>query len=402
MSGNPTLSPTCSLDIRIYTPATSPTTQESSAAGIADHQEPISLKLYKTKSNKNHGQMTLGDRVIEPTSTREPLTTMTRRLPQLTLNIPLAMSIPRSYDAGDTTTPPLSPESELPGGMERNEYRQMHLSHTLDKLTEHSRPHLHRHTKNPRPKLALNIPTYPSRGVQLQSAGETTTPPLSPQYYPATAQHLIPHDVGDCKLTRRSLTSGHGPRRKPTLINLHPYIQALIIHHLAKNEWLDKYSLRATCRRFYSLIGPPRPEGFDLYQWPYLKDSLLSCKDCLRLRQRTEFVDFMRLDTFRAGGSAARDRYCIDCGLKEQFVAGKRIPPRLKKRTRLKVDGVEFVVCIYCGEFGQAPSREETWFTDCCRQCFVDASRCIGLLGPGVSVPPSTPSILKRQHLEWC
>ena len=334
--------------------------------------------------------MTLGDRVVKPISTRDSLTTMTRRLPQLSLNIPLAVSTPRNYDAGDTTTPPLSPESESPGSMQRNE-RRKHLNNTLDKLTENSRPH-----------LVLNIPAYPTRGLHLQCAGETTTPPLSPQYYPATAQHLIPHDVGDCKLTRRSLTSGKGPRRKPTLINLHPYIQALIIHHLAKNEWLDKYSLRATCRRFYSLIGPPRPEGFDLYQWPYLKDSLLSCKDCLRLRHATEFVDLMRLDTFRPGGSAARHRYCIDCGLKEQFVAGKRIPPRLKKRTRLKVDGVEFVVCVYCGEFGQAPSREETWFTDCCRQCFVDASRCIGLLGPGVSVPPSTPSILKRQYLEWC
>jgi hypothetical protein len=370
--------------------------------------------------------MTLGDRVVKPISTRDSLTTMTRRLPQLSLNIPLAVSTPRNYDAGDTTTPPLSPESESPESMHRNE-RQKHLNNTFDKLTENSRPHLvlniptypsrgvhlqarQKHlnnavdklTENSRPELALSIPTYPTRGLHLQSAGETTTPPLSPQYYPATAQHLIPHDVGDCKFTRRSLTSGQGPRRKPTLNNLHPYLQALIIHHLAENEWLDKYSLRATCRRFYSLIGPPRPEGFDLYQWPYLKDSLLSCKDCLRLRHATEFVDLMRLDNFRPGGSAARHRYCIDCGLKEQFVAGKRIPPRLKKRTRLKVDGVEFVVCVYCGEFGQAPSREETWFTDCCRQCFVDASRCIGLLGPGVSVPPSTPSILKRQYLEWC
>jgi hypothetical protein len=91
----------------------------------------------------------------------------------------------------------------------------------------------------------------------------------------------------------------------------------------------------------------------------------------------------MRVGDFRPGGNGARWRYCIDCGMQEQFFNGRRIPPRLKKRTRLSVDGVEFVVCWYCGEFGRAPSSEETHFTDCCRECFVDGSRWMWQLRDG-------------------
>jgi hypothetical protein len=389
MSGNPTLSPTCSLDIRIFTPATSPITRESNTTETVKQKESISLRtLYKVQGSRKDDHTTLEDRTVELTSARQSLMTITRRLPKLALNIPLAVSTPRDYDAGDTTTPPLSPESDSPGSTDKNQSRQEHLKHTLHTLTITSR----------RPKLALNIPTYPPRATQSPDAGETTTPPLSPQYHPETAQYLSPHDGGDFKLTRRSLSSGQGGRRKPTLINLHPYIQALIIHYLAKDEWLDKYSLRVTCRRFYSLIGPPHPDGFDRHQWSSLDGSFLSCRDCLRLRNEVEFVDLMRDGNFRPGGSAAKERYCIDCGLKEQLLAGRRIPPRLKKRTRLKVDGVEFVVCIYCGEFGQAPGREETWFMDCCRECLVDGSKWMGKLRDGATVPVSIPSILRRQE----
>jgi hypothetical protein len=91
----------------------------------------------------------------------------------------------------------------------------------------------------------------------------------------------------------------------------------------------------------------------------------------------------MRFGDLRPGGNAARDRYCIECGLKEQFLEGRRIPARLKKRTRLKVDGIEFVVCWYCGEFGRAPRREETHFRGCCRECLVDGSRWIWQLRDG-------------------
>jgi hypothetical protein len=370
MSGTPTLSSTCSLDIRIYTPATSPAANDSNSARNTKVSRSL-RDLYQAQGSKKDDHTTLEERSVRSSITREPLITITRRLPKLALDIPLAVASPRDYDAGDTTTPPLSPESGSPGRRTETKTRQEHLSHALHSLTGVSR----------RPKLALNIPSYPARAIPLCDAGETTTPPLSPQYHPATAQHLSPHEDGGIKLTRRSLSSGSG--RKPTLTNLHPYIQALIIHYLAKDEWLDKYSLRASCRRFSALIGPPRPNGFDQYQWTNLKGSVLSCKDCLRLRSRIKFVDVMRSGNFRPGGSAAKERYCIDCGLNEQFLNGRRIPPRLKKRTRLKVDGVEFVVCCYCGEFGQAPNIEGTLFLDCCRECLVDGSKWMGGLRDG-------------------
>jgi len=386
MSGSPTLSPTCSLNIRIFTPATSPITKESNTANTAQATQPSrSLRdLYPTQGIKKDGHTTLEERDVKSYTIKKPLITITRRLPKLALDIPLAVLSLRDYDAGDTTTPPLSPESDSPGSTTESKTRQGHLNHALHSLAGVSR----------RPKLALNIPSYPSRAIRSPDAGETTTPPLSPRYHPETAQCLSAHEDGHFKLTRRSLNSGSG--QKPTLINLHPYIQALIIHYLARDEWLDKYSLRATCRRFSALIGPPRPDGFDRHQWPNLTGSFLSCKDCLRLRTRTEFVDVMRDGKFRPGGSAARGRYCIDCGLKEQFLAGRRIPPRLKKRTRLKVDCVEFVVCYYCGEFGQAPNKEETRFMDCCRECLVDGSRWMGGLKDGTIQRTASLSRKKR------
>jgi hypothetical protein len=370
MSGTPTLSPTCSLDIRILTPGTSPITRESNATKISQAGAPLTLKeQYHVQTSTNGDYTTFGDKDVKSPVTRKPLPAISR--PKLALNIPLATSDVRDLNAGDTTTPPLSPQSESQPSTGGSNVRQDHLKHTLHSLVGNSH----------RPKLALNIPTRIIPAIRSPDAGDTTTPPLSPQYHPHTARkgNLSPHDEGDFKFTRRSLNSG--PRRKPTLLNLPPYIQAIIIHFLASNECLDKYALRATCRRFYAFIGPPRPK-FDRYPWGQ-KGSLLSCKDCLRLRNRAEFVDDMRSGDLRPGGSGARERYCIDCGLKEQFFEGKRIPARLKRRTRLKVDGVEFVVCWYCGEFGRAPRREETHFRDCCRECFVDGSRWMWQLRGG-------------------
>ncbi|KAE9363732.1 hypothetical protein N431DRAFT_431933 [Stipitochalara longipes BDJ] len=369
MSENPTLSPTCSLNIRIFSPATSPIATEPPTVNATPAYQSL-RDVYQAQDSRkdDHAEYEKGG--VYAAGTRGPLVAMTRRLPKLALDIPLALTTPRDYDAGDTTTPPLSPESDSSGSTSENKTRQGHLKHTLHSLTVQSQ----------RPKLALNIPTYPSRTIRSSAeAGDTTTPPLSPQYHPKTARYWSPHEDGHFKLTRRSLNSSTG--RKPTLINLHPYIQALIIHYLAQDEWLDKYSLRATCRRFCALIGPPRPDGFDRYHWLHLRSSFLSCRDCLRLRHRTEFVDDMRYGNFRPGGTSARERYCIDCGLNSQFFEGRRIPPRLRKRTRLKVDGVEFVVCVYCGQFGEAPAGEETWFRDCCRVCLVGGE---GSLGDGV------------------
>lgn len=380
MSGHPTLSPTCSLDIRLFTPATSPISEPKTADTAQEAGgRPRSLReQYQPRGSEEDDYTDPEDGGLQRNSTREPLA-MTKR-PKLALNIHLATSTSRDLDAGDTTTPPLSPESVSSGSPNREEARQAHLKRTLHALTGIAH----------RPKLALNIPTLPWRASGPTDTGETTTPPLSPQYHPETAQHLSPHDEGDFKFTRRSLNSE--TRRKPTLINLPPYIQALVIHYVAKNEWLDKYSLRVTCRRFYSLVEPPRP-GFSI-QWPsYQKCSLLSCRDCLRLRNRTEFIDYFRFDAYRPGGTAARERYCIDCGLKEQFLAGRRIPPRLKKRTRLKVDGIDFVVCVYCGEFGQAPDRAETWVMDCCCRCFNGNKPTPPLMSV---IPASTPSLLRR------
>jgi len=383
MSENPTLSPTCSLNIRIFTPASSPITTTEPEAEDATPPSRSLRDLYQGQVRKKDDNVKYEAGGGEGAGTREPLITMTKRLPKLALDIPLAVTTPRDYDAGDTTTPPLSPESESPGSMRASRTREEHLKHTLHSSSGISQ----------RPKLVLNIPTYPSRRVPSPAeAGETTTPPLSPQYHPKTAHHLSPHEDGHFKLTRRSLNSSSV--RKPTLTNLHPYIQALIIHYLAQDAWLDKYSLRATCRRFCALIGPPRPDGFDRYQWTHLKSSFLSCKDCLRLRHRTEFVDDMRYGTFRPGGPSARERYCIDCGLSPQFAEGRRIPPRLRKRTRLRVDGVEFVVCVYCEQFGEAPASEETWFRDCCRMCLVGG---IGMVDPGVE---RTTSMSRRRVVQ--
>ncbi|PMD47616.1 hypothetical protein L207DRAFT_506605 [Hyaloscypha variabilis F] len=380
MSGNPTLSPTCSLNIQIFTPATSPIAAESHTADATPSSQSL-RGLYQAQESRKDDYAEYVERTVAVAGTRPPLITMTKRLPKLVLDIPRAVTTPRDYDAGDTTTPPLSPESESEGSRSENKTRQEYLNHTLHSITR-------------RPKLALNIPPYPSRAVRSPAdAGETTTPPLSPQYHPKTAQNLSPHEDGHFKLTRRSLNSPS--EQKPTLINLHPYIQALIIHCLAQDSWLDKYSLRATCRRFCTLIGPPRPDGFDRFQWSHLKSSFLSCKDCLRLRPRAEFVDNMRYGSFRPGGSAAGERYCIDCGLKSQVVEGRRIPPRLRKRTRLKVDDIEWVVCVYCGQFGEAPTGEETWFRDCCRACLVGGT---GSLGGGVVT--RTTSVLRGSRVE--
>lgn len=367
---NLALSPTCSLDIRIFTPTTSPITRKSNTAETTQANAPLTLReQYEAQGSTGDGPPIRFDEVIRSPATRQLRTSITR--PKLALNIPLAISTFRGPEYGETTTPPPSPPSGSPTSTSESKLRQENLKRTLNSLTGVSR----------RPKLDLNIPAYPSRAIRSPDAGETTTPPLSPQYHPKTARkdYLSSHDEGDFKLTRRSLTEG--PEKKPTLLNLPPYVQAIIIHYLTKDEWLDKYSLRVTCRRFYSLIGPPRPP-FDRYPW-YKKGALLSCKDCLRLRNRTDFVDYMRFGDFRPGGNGARWRYCIDCGMQEQFFDGRRIPPRLKKRTRLSVDGVEFVVCWYCGEFGRAPRSEETHFTDCCRGCFVDGSRWMWQLRGG-------------------
>jgi len=369
MPGHLTLSPTCSLDIRIFTPVTSPITRESNTAESCQAKAPLTLReQYQSRGRTSDDPLIRVDEYVKPSTSRQLCASVRR--PKLALNISLALSTFRGPEQGETTTPPPSPPS--PTSTNESELlRREALKLTLNSLIGVS----------PRRKLALNIPSYPSRASRSPDASETPTPPLSPQHHPNTDRRdcLNPHDEGDLKLTRRSLTER--PGKKPTLLNLLPYVQALIIHHLAKDEWLGKYSLRVTCRRFYSLIGPPRPD-FDRYSL-YKKGSLLSCKDCLRLRKRTEFVDYMRLGDFRPGGRSARWRYCIDCGLTEQLFEGRRVPPRLRKRTRLSVDGVVFVVCWYCEEFGRAPRREETHFSDCCRECFVDGSRWMWQLRDG-------------------
>lgn len=174
--------------------------------------------------------------------------------------------------------------------------------------------------------------------------------------------------------------------KKPTvpslqLLDLPPEIHSAIVTYLA---FPSKPNLKCTNHYFYDLVAPLThnelleaeqilpgvSKRFEAASGLSCSAKFFACKDCLRLRPRSKFANHVTRDMKRKrkrrgiGGMDADQRFCIDCGIKEnRFYRGEYI--------EIGYEG--FVLCVDCGEFrAKAKERGERRR---CQDCWLSAHR---------------------------
>ena len=86
------------------------------------------------------------------------------------------------------------------------------------------------------------------------------------------------------------------------------------------DDFTDRQILRATCYFFRLLIKAPTHSELLIFELTkYGRDhKLFTCRYCLRIRPGNKFSDQCRRGKKGKFGSHPEQRYCIECGLKEQ------------------------------------------------------------------------------------
>lgn len=148
-----------------------------------------------------------------------------------------------------------------------------------------------------------------------------------------------------------------------------------------KLELRGRNNLAATSRYFRSIIKPPTHDDYLLAEtsnWATNR-CLFACKGCTRIREYTQFADDMRKGKFTRGGTEAKSRLCLDCGI----VAGL-----YPIGAAVAVYGKAIVRCRACGRFPQHHTSRQTP----CAKC----SKTVG--SPHASAASASRRQLTREH----
>ncbi|KAL8797030.1 MAG: hypothetical protein Q9195_000801 [Heterodermia aff. obscurata] len=128
---------------------------------------------------------------------------------------------------------------------------------------------------------------------------------------------------------------------------------------------LDKLNLKFVNKYFHAFIPPySHADYLKAENLEGAKGKFYACHICCRLRPRGKFADNARIQTKGPGASKAKDRFCIECGLKPDATGYTR----LCRNTWIIINKVLWVVCYQCGNLGKAHNGDGTnWCEDCWR-----------------------------------
>ncbi|KAE8355996.1 hypothetical protein BDV28DRAFT_127990 [Aspergillus coremiiformis] len=129
-------------------------------------------------------------------------------------------------------------------------------------------------------------------------------------------------------------------------MNLPPELHILIANLLI---FPDVIHLKLTCAYFNDLI--PSLSHRDLLQAELtafaLAHDIYTCRYCLRLRPADKFADRMLRRRRGRYGRDAERRFCVECGLMPRSGTARYGPG-----AQIVIQGVMFVICMVCREFG--------------------------------------------------
>ncbi|KAF2838156.1 hypothetical protein M501DRAFT_1017180 [Patellaria atrata CBS 101060] len=141
---------------------------------------------------------------------------------------------------------------------------------------------------------------------------------------------------------------------------LPPEIQLTIIDQL---DPVGKLNLRITSRYYYDTIKPLTPNELlqtEKSDWA-IKNGLLRCMDCKRLRPSSCFADSMRKGKKGRNGLEPEKRFCIDCGVHPKFGRNRYTPG-----SEIEINTQRWVICKVCNLFMKLAFRG----TGRCQDCF--------------------------------
>ncbi|KAB8074200.1 hypothetical protein BDV29DRAFT_173941 [Aspergillus leporis] len=129
-------------------------------------------------------------------------------------------------------------------------------------------------------------------------------------------------------------------------MSLPPELHVLIANLLV---FPDLIHLKLTCSYFSALIPSLSHQGLlqaELTDFALAHD-IYTCRYCLRLRPAAKFADRMLRRRRGRYGRDAEKRFCVDCGLMPRSGTARYGPG-----AQIVVQGVLFVICMVCREFG--------------------------------------------------
>ncbi|TLD15008.1 hypothetical protein PspLS_10788 [Pyricularia sp. CBS 133598] len=129
---------------------------------------------------------------------------------------------------------------------------------------------------------------------------------------------------------------------------------------------IDRISLKLASVYFNSIIPKLSPKTLQEAELSTFADTrdLYGCYDCLRLRAYRQFADD-QLRKWRASGSQAQTRFCIECGLATRDGRVPRL--RYVRGSQIDIRSVAHIVCMYCSRFKLMASEEG--YPECSELC---------------------------------
>jgi hypothetical protein len=139
---------------------------------------------------------------------------------------------------------------------------------------------------------------------------------------------------------------------------------------------------RLTCRYFYYNI-PPLSKHEQLLAAENLasavRENMYACRVCLHLLPASKFADQMLRTRLAKGQKDARNRFCLECGLKPLTSKSKKFKykhrwgpgPRLySKGAHIYVKGERFIICWECQDFTKPARNLDGDFAPWCENCW--------------------------------
>lgn len=202
-----------------------------------------------------------------------------------------------------------------------------------------------------------SLRTVPTRKSRIKIAVYTASlrPLFNEMYFPIHQTATLHRSI----LTRSTLISANtvipemnNETRSVSLLTLLGEIHNAIIACLGP---LGSLLLRGTCRYFRRIIPPPGLGDLLLAESDQFaaERNVYACSLCISLRHARHFIYTMTKRNKRRGGYGARNRFCINCGLK---------PPRGQSvyapGTIVRTESDVFVMCQRCEQF--KPTSQKT------------------------------------------
>jgi len=152
----------------------------------------------------------------------------------------------------------------------------------------------------------------------------------------------------------------------PTLLSLMALPQELRDNIIQFLDPMASLCLKLSCTHFNDLIKPLTKEQLLIAETDEFaeKESLLICNCCVRIRTKSKFADNQLKKGRDRGGSRARMRFCIDCGIG---------PPasyyRYSRGSQVVVRKVLHVICEEC-ELWKTGAIHRGMNTSYCAPCW--------------------------------